>query len=231
MIIYDNNSPQKGIREQLLTARDRCQKFLPRVVLDALKESAGNAYVAGGFCRDLFRDETPNDIDIFFSCLRAHDNLLDYLNTAEEIVYRALSNCTVVDIWKFPKHDIEEFLKIYLFRRGYYKDVNSLLSSFDFTCCQAAFWYDPSGAEFVFSAGDSFIADARVKTLNYAYPERNGSAADSFMRMLRFLRRGWWVSDDTVAAVLSRALAKLSGKSVEDLEKALAAMIARRGMY
>jgi hypothetical protein len=234
MTVYDIN-----------TARDRCHQYLPSIVLDALTRSGGNAIVAGGFCRDIFLDDDPNDIDIFFTSLRAHDEFLHFLETSANITWQKLKNCTVVGLW--PKaaegNIVGAVTKIHLVTKEYYQNVPALLRSFDFTCCQAAFWYREKPGyyemqrEFVFYATKKFLQDAKTRTLRYTYPKRKEVAAGSFMRMLKFLRRGWRAPRSTIAAVTARMLAKMheeDGKEILDeyeMCTRLDAAISRWGNY
>lgn len=165
---------------------------LPRDVQKLLKEN--RLYVGGGFIRAVISGEKVSDIDMF-----GHD--ADYLTlVADKITEkreaRSFKTKNAITILSPPRIPLQ-FIKRWVF-----DSADKLVASFDYTVCQAAIWYkNKSWHSWI---GDRFYSDLAAKRLFYTSPVRDEEAGGSMLRMRKYLKRGYNIQPESMAAVMAR---------------------------
>lgn len=188
---------------------DLCLKGLPETVLEHTLK-AHKCCVAGGYIRDtVFQIERPKDIDIFTDseasarliasrlCDRAQYCRLNGMDKRVVETGRALS---VVNAYKGPAPQV-------IFK-WVFEDMSKVIDAFDFTCCQAAFWWD--GEKFVSRCAPTFYSDNELERLVYTAPKGN-DAVGSVLRLLKLYRRGFDIDQNNLALVLASLCGEIEG--------------------
>jgi hypothetical protein len=187
---------------------DICLKGLPATVFEVLKES--KCCVAGGYIRDTVAQiEIPKDIDIFT------DSELSARMIATRLLYGAAycrvngrnkrivetgKALSVVGAYKGPTPQV-------IFK-WVFEDMSKVIDAFDFTCCQAAFWWD--GAKFVSRCAPTFYSDTESERLVYTSPKGNDPVG-SVLRLLKLYRRGFDIDQNNLALVLASLCGEIEG--------------------
>jgi len=191
---------------------------LPGLVRDLLVRESPGICVAGGYIRDFLRAQEPKDIDLFCTTQDRFDAATVWMDTHD--LYRRETATTTTYQLEYPVQVIKNI---------YYRDHDDLIRSFDFTNCQAAVWYDGG---WVGRCTPEFIEAVKTGTTSYTGPDRAETPAGSFLRMLKFLRRGWDVDQDSIAHVVGRMITRLDNldlTSEEDAATAVKTAIRARG--
>jgi antitoxin (DNA-binding transcriptional repressor) of toxin-antitoxin stability system len=172
---------------------------LPRDIRDLMSNHPGKVFVGGGFIRATIAGEVPSDIDVF-----GHDK--EYLvNLAENFakdrpgskLHRTGNAITVLTPQRLP---------VQFITRWTFKKPVDLVSSFDFTVCQAAIWRggprmnDP-WQSFV---GSRFYIDLAARRLVYTNPVREEEAGGSLLRVIKYVNRGYTIQVTSLGAVVAR---------------------------
>jgi hypothetical protein len=164
--------------------------------------------VGGGFIRETISGGTVNDIDLFgddHSTLKKAAKELDKKRGGRK--FETDNAITVLSTGRMPVQFITRWL---------FDDLESCVSSFDFTVCQAGVAYDADDKKWVSCVHDDFYSDLAAKRLVYTYPIRKEEAGGSMMRMVKFLRRGYNIQTQSIAGVMSRVAAKLKSSCLND---------------
>lgn len=142
--------------------------------------------LAGGSLQTLINDDiTINDYDIFFvsdNPNRMNENVTIVSKKLEDQGYECVFECPAGELRTFKK----DGMKIQLIKKSPYIDMESLISSFDFTACMAAY----NGTEFLFAY--SFIKASKYLKLdvNYiSYP------VSSLRRLLKYQKKGFYATN------------------------------------
>lgn len=88
--------------------------------------------------------------------------------------------------------------------RWCYADALNLLAEFDFTIAKAVVWFQ-RGIGWRSACHDTFYADLAARRLRYTAPARSEDAGGSLLRAVKFLRRGYAIAPEDLAAVIARA--------------------------
>lgn len=159
----------------------------PNAVLDQLR---GSAWIAGGFIGSVLRGEQPADLDIFCTSRAGAARVAKALGLTSETA-NAYSGTL-------------DGLHVQVIRRWTFRTPAACLAAFDFTLCQAAVgirkgvwssWTTPA-----------WHTDHASRTLVYTHPDRKEDCAGSFLRAIKFARRGYILPMKTLAAVTCRML-------------------------
>lgn len=168
---------------------------LPKDVVQLLKKNPG-LFLAGGFIRARIAGELVNDIDIW----GANDEQLNMVaqlfaaqrqvrvmttHNAHTILTRGQTPVQFITRWKFDEPE-------------------KCCESFDFTIASAAIWYD--GVQWRSYCHERFYRDLASKSLTYMSPVRNEDAGGSFMRLQKFISKGYRISPGNLAKVTARLL-------------------------
>jgi hypothetical protein len=158
------------------------------------------AFIAGGAVTSVFSSERINDLDLFFPTAEAADAAIETISQKDRTASTDAAISFVSD-----KHRVQ-------LTRVKTGDPSSVIGSFDFTICQAAF----NGSDFLFSP-DFFqhLAQRRlVYNINAEYP------LCSLFRTRKFIQRGYRFSG-IEAIKLGLCLNNLKIRTYADLRKQL----------
>jgi len=172
-----------------------CVRRLPRKLKYLMQKHGSKIVVAGGYIRSVVASERVSDIDVFAGDKNASEILATELQ-GNDTFYRTDNAFTVT---KLP-------LTVQFIFRWVYDEPIDIVKSFDFTICQAAFWYDTKQTAWNSICGDYFYEDLCAKRLRYLSPDRNEDAGGSMLRVLKYYQRGYRIPLDSLAAVIARLI-------------------------
>lgn len=179
-----------------------CVRRLPKVLRNQIKK--GSIAVAGGYIRACVTGEQVNDIDLFCSTKEyAKKAALELVENDENRLYETENAITIRGI----KPTIQ------FITRWVYGNPEDIIKSFDWTICQAAFWWmnysDDTGIQDHWESccSESFYPDLAAKRLIYTFPNRLEAPGGSILRVLKYYQRGYRITLDSFAGVISRVAA------------------------
>ena len=169
---------------------------LPKDVVKLLKTASGKIFLAGGFIRAKIAGEVPNDIDLWGDDLVYLDNQAILFAAQRGVRDMETQNAhTILTNGRTPV----QFITRWVF------DKPALCcESFDFTIASAAVWYEDGGWHSY--CNERFYRDLASKSLTYMSPVRNEDAGGSFMRLQKFIAKGYRISPGNLAKVTARLL-------------------------
>jgi hypothetical protein len=154
-------------------------------------------FIAGGFVRAVIAGEDPNDIDIFGSSVPDLENAASELGTGRQ-GHRITTTENAITMICPPRVPVQ------FITRWMYGSAHGLVSSFDFTICQAAIWRDHGAGDWQSMVSLDFYTDLSSRRLRYTAPVREEAPGGSMMRVLKYLRRGYHISPTSLGRVISR---------------------------
>lgn len=173
-----------------------------------IKEIAKNSglVIGGGFIRSTISGEKVSDIDLFGPD-KAEMKTIAYKLATERKgrVHETDNALTVLAPPRFPIQFITRWL---------YSNPPDVVTSFDFTVCQAAVWFKDD--KWQSSIAESFYPDLAARRLVYTKPERNEDAGGSILRVRKFLSRGYNIQAQSLADVIARLVMKVDFSKVSD---------------
>jgi len=179
-----------------------CVSRIPKDIRELMQKYS--LLLGGGFIRNTISGEKVNDIDLF----GADATILQL--AAQEI---SISRSARLHETKYAYTILAPpRIPVQLIKRWHYSEMVKLCDEFDFTVCQAAIrWLsgDPKDA-WVSWVGDRFYPDLAAKRLFYTSPQRDEEVGGSFLRMRKFLQRGYSIQACSMAAVVARLISKLN---------------------
>lgn len=189
---------------------------IPKDVVQLLRDDP-RVFIAGGIIRALIGGEDPADIDLFGPGLVELQTVANKLMTirlgkGEHPTMSATANAiTILTPGRLP---------VQLITRWAYTTAQQVSDSFDFTICQAAIYYkppvkgtpiNPGGiptpavpGEFLSVCSHRFYEDLAARRLVYTAPQRDEDAGGSMLRVIKYLKRGYNIQVDSLAAVCAR---------------------------
>lgn len=174
---------------------------LPKDVQDSLREWSGRLFIGGGFIRAVIGNEEVNDIDFFGPSPDGLKQVCDGFRrqkNREDAQHLSTKNALTL---AQPGKTTLQFI-----HRWRYDRPEDLLKSFDFSVCQAVVWY--SEGRFRGLVGDDFYPDLAAKRLRYMRPVREEEAGGSMLRVIKYVKRGYRIQMEDLAAVMSRVVAQ-----------------------
>lgn len=222
-----------------LTSSDRRDTLhrLPERLLEIMRrpEWKERIFVAGGCILSTVMDDTINDIDIFVRGPADAVALAIALSGLSPEQYmapmlRAKAGILVTE----NAITLKEFSPaIQIISRWNFPSAPDAANSFDFSVCCAAIWFgdkiekDGNGEQYVRLDWCSycdvgFYPDAAARRLVYRAPKRAESPAGSMLRVLKFVRRGYRIESEQLAAVLGRLLGACSPSLEVDVSARIA---------
>lgn len=174
---------------------------LPRDVMAILKEET--MFLAGGFIRSTIAGEKANDIDLFGPDKVRLDRVAFELALARNGRKHDSDNAfTVLSPGRTPVQMIHRWL---------YDDPCKLMAEFDFTIARACIWCvnNEEGIRWQSAIDSRFYPDLAAKRLVYCSPERNEDAGGSLLRVRKFLRAGYFINAENLAAVIARLCSQI----------------------
>jgi hypothetical protein len=163
-------------------------------------------YVGGGFIRSVLNKEEIADYDIFANSIDQIENEIERIKILNAPYVGQTSNAWTV---KIPGMKPIQFIKKWLFQ-----DPESCINSFDFAICRAVIFWDPIADKFDSAVDERFYESLWNKKLVYCKPNREEIAAGSFLRLQKFLAKGYKINQNELAKVLARLLMGMNEKKL-----------------
>ena len=211
-------------RSDLNFVLSRC----PRDILKLLRQNPGTLFLAGGFIRATIAGEKVSDIDLFGQSVDDLTRIAKDLTLERKGRYFKTDNAiTVLSPPRIPVQFITRWL---------FTDPQTCINSFDYTVCQAVIWTEQIEIDapepelkktkiiFHSAISDVFYQDLAAKRLVYTFPQREEEAGGSFMRMVKFIKKGYNIQAPSMAGVMARILWKVRDEGMTD-EKWMATVI------
>lgn len=180
---------------------DSLPGFIPRLLNDGF-------YIGGGCIRSVIAGEPISDVDIFGSDRDSLDKAAEDLRMRYGGTKFVTANAITVRV---PGMSPIQFI-----RRWVFDTPEACMQSFDFTISRAVIY-----AEFTTRSGDPlpepeyssvcddrFYEDLTNKRITYCQPKREEDPAGSFLRVQKFIKRGYKVPPMEYAKMIARLLSK-----------------------
>lgn len=181
---------------------------LPMALREMLKREGASLMVGGGYLRATITGEEVSDIDVFASTPEQAKRCATAL--AEGTKKRLYESPNAFTVHLRPK-------PVQFVHRWTFDTPQEAIKSFDFTIARAAIWYAHTGEMHDNAAGtvtqlgvwrsacdDDYYQDLAAKRLVYCSPVRIEEAGGSLLRVLKFYKRGYTITVDSLAAVVAR---------------------------
>jgi hypothetical protein len=192
---------------------------LPSVISSLLVKYPGTM-VAGGFCRSMVEESTPNDIDIFAPSegvialikmtLRSNRNV-HYLHYLGEAMFA--SNYLVENEGRYQTDD--RYIKVQLISAaGAIGSPKTILNTFDFTMSKALIFYD--GRQFQSLAHRDFETDVWARQLRYDNKNNMARPGGALIRALKFAKSGYTIANSQLSEILMEIVKKAEGLTREE---------------
>ena len=197
-----------------LTANDKryVVQRTPRDIRDLLTTHNNKLYLGGGFVRATIAGETPSDIDLFGDDKARLELIANDLAAGRpgSKIHKTKNAITVITPDRLP---------VQFITRWVFPNAQALVSSFDFTVCQAALWRSgpQSNDEWVSRISDSFYIDLAGRRLVYTNPKGEEEAGGSMLRVIKYVKRGYSIQVSSLGDVIMRIVE--AAKSQEALTK------------
>lgn len=174
--------------------------------------------LGGGFIRETIAGNRVQDVDLFGPTedklrLAAQELCLKRKGRIHETKYAL----TVIAPPRLPV----QFIK-----RWTCDSMTKLVEEFDFTVCQAAIRVlctegegDEMKIKWSSCRSEGFYPDLAARRLVYTSPKRDEEAGGSFLRMRKFIARGYTIQAASMAAVTARLVTKVRIEEISEYEK------------
>lgn len=173
---------------------EHCVARLPKVIRETMERRGPKIFLAGGYIRARIRGERVNDIDLFtrdrdtaqelIDEIHWHDGDRDYIETDNAFTtWRGGYAVQIIHRWTFEL-------------------PAQCIGSFDFSIARAAIWFESKWSGV---ADPRFYRDVAARRLIYLDPVGN-DAGGSFLRLMKFVRRGYTASPETIARIVALTL-------------------------
>lgn len=172
---------------------------MPHVVSELIKSGF---YIGGGFIRSVLNNEEISDYDIFAQNMPQIEKEVELLKTKAYV-----GNTHNAYTIKIPGTKPIQFITKWLF-----DTPESCMKSFDYAICRAVIFWDKDKMEFDSVIDHDFYYSLNHKKLIYCNPIREEVAAGSFLRMQKFILKGYTINQENLAKVTARMLAGMSKK-------------------
>ena len=173
---------------------------MPKDIRALLEKYPCRLFVAGGFIRSVIAGEEPSDIDMFGESKDLLGSLAKQLSGERD--GRCFNTDNALTVLS-PTRMTVQFITRWLFN-----DPEKVIQSFDFTVCQACVWYGNDN-KYHSQISDNFYIDLAARRLVYTNPVREEEAGGSFMRVLKFIKRGYNIQPGSLGQVLARIYSKI----------------------
>lgn len=189
-------TPKPSVIPLLQEDIDRAVRLLPEALATMLTRSQfAGVFIAGGWLRaSVAREAQTTDVDLF--CFDQHNDLRYYLSMMGKITSDS-DGSTTFDI---------AGTAVQIIRGWRFKEPHEALAAFDFTICQSAIWYQHDSAKWCGQCAPRFYADLAARRLHYLGPNGGAAVHRSLFRALKYIRRGYHISEPTLAELAGDAL-------------------------
>ena len=165
------------IKGALLAYMDLLKEGIPLEVFEIIEQ---NAYIAGGAIVSLALNEIVHDIDIFFKGADSAQKVKQYFKECDSPYVKALTDNGIT---------FRASTGVFQFVTRFTGPVDRVFTSFDFEHCKA--YFDLATHDLVYNK-DIIYNKKLVYTGEDEYP------VNTLKRLVRFVRRGWRPSNDTI---------------------------------
>lgn len=177
---------------------------LPKDIREQMKRRQGKLFLGGGFIRAVIAGEKISDIDMFghnkdVLIQIGYKLATDRGHTKTHITKNAMTVLT------------ENRLPVQFITRWLFDAPEELAKSFDFTVCQSVVYY--MNGEWHSITHESFYSDLAAKRLRYTYPQREEEAGGSMLRVMKYVKRGYSISPESLGGVMARVTKSLTDHS------------------
>jgi len=168
---------------------------LPKSIKDLMIQPKyhNKVFIAGGCILSIITNEKIKDYDILVSdketAKELRDDFLKYQNTT---VYETKNAYTIKGLG----------IPIQIIYRWNFNLPNEVIESFDFTVSCSCVYFD--GQYYQGICHKQYYEDISSKRLTYTHPIREEDPAGSFLRLLKFYKRGYQIPLDSLASVMTR---------------------------
>lgn len=174
-------------------------------------------FLGGGFIRSIVTGEKISDYDVFGSSKNQLESMAALLVTEQKGTLHKSKNSLTVRFGLTPP--------VQFITRWMYDDPQTLLDGFDFTVCQAVLWFDKPTQRWRSLTSPSFYPDLAAKRLVYTHPRRDEAPGGSFLRVRKFLQRGYNIQVLSLAGVLARIFLAVRNKTGVEPETVIAGIL------
>lgn len=184
---------------------ERCVRSLSTIQREVLIEYPEQTMVAGGFVRSVIAGDRIKDVDYFVPDLMTANKMVDF-------VYGRMRTIEALAQSEAPRHDTEKAVTIahknypwsQFIHKWVYEDPSEILALFDFTVCQAAFWYGLD-KRWRGICGSRFYPDLAARRLVYTNPiHRDDQDVRLILRIIKHLSLGYQLSGIDLAEVMTQ---------------------------
>lgn len=159
--------------------------------------------LAGGFCRSIIAGEPVSDIDIFGQSITRLQAVADGLATIRREKHHDIK---VINTQNAISVVGGGYAPVQFITRWLYDRARQVAQSFDYSVCSAAIQWNDNRKSWESVCHDRFYSDLAAKRLFYMHPERDEDAGGSMLRAVKYTRKGYHISPESLAAVISRLM-------------------------
>jgi len=142
--------------------------------------------------------EKVNDIDLFCDDKDYASEIATEMAGGEKERLMITGNAITIRRFKYA---------VQFITRWTFENPKDIISSFDYTICQAAFWWDHYCQKWCSIVSDDFYPDLAAKRLIYTEPIRNEAPGGSMLRVLKYYQSGYRITVDSLSRVITRIAA------------------------
>lgn len=185
-------------------------RSLPAPLFKLLKDDP-QLLLAGGAIRAVISGEPVNDWDLFGPTRHALDATMQklaadyYRANLPSKTHKSANAITVLAPPRAPVQAITRWL---------YTKPEDLVDSFDYSVARAAIWFE--GGKWRSLADPRFYSDLAARRLHYCTPTRDEDPGGSIMRAVKFLKRGYSISPESLGQVIARLCAGIRSEDLSD---------------
>lgn len=199
-------------------------RCLPPEVKEILMEFGSRLIVAGGFCRDVMTGREAKDIDIFGVDKNTVNDAIESFTWHDATRGRKQTANSVTFEEYFP---LDGSYPVQFITRTYYTHHQDLIESFDFSVCQIGVYWSLDHWEGICT--DLFWRDIFSETATYTDPTRDEDPGGSLLRMFRFARRGYKITENDIANVTGRFVSTMTGEPKQEAQEKVKKVFRRVG--
>jgi hypothetical protein len=177
-----------------------CKRHIPKEVVHMMEELGPKVCIGGGFIRSCITGDSINDIDLFVDSNETKNKVAVLLQGERVVKTKKTKNALTIMAKPYP---------IQVITRWMYPHPKEVLGSFDFTIACAVLWCNPkvgSPHEWCGLVHPDYYQDLAARRLSYTYPQRNEDAGGSALRVLKYYRKGYNITLNSYAGVISRLI-------------------------
>lgn len=187
---------------------------LPRDIKKLLQ--ARKLFLAGGFIREIIAGQMPHDIDLLAptrgQAIDAAEVLMTNRKEEGEGQIQQIETENAITVLSVARTPVQ------FITRWTFDTPEACIESFDFTVCQVAIWWDDGEGRWKSLAHDDFYKDLAARRLVYTSPQREEAPGGSMLRVVKFLRRGYTIQSESLAAVMFRLASAIRENPLTDEE-------------